>query len=1132
MRKPNIGGPSGILTKQIARITSKKPKEKSTNRMNRRFRIVAATGLVLGVLGVAHATQTYLNNFKTTYPSATSIAACVLCHIDPNGGGTRNPYGEAFRSAGHSFSAIENLDSDGDGWTNIQEINANTFPGDATSHPSGTPPGGGTPDTTAPTVTAFAFASNPTNLTVSISSFAATDNVGVTGYLVTATATAPTANAAGWSATPPQSFTFASAGQQTAYAWAKDAAGNVSAGRSASTTITLPTGGDTSPPSITSFQIASTSSSLTVMINVLAAADNVGVTAFYLSQSSAAPSAAAAGWVASAPVTYTFSSAGSQVLYAWAKDAAGNISAPASSSTTITLPTGGGPDTTKPVVTSFQVPSVAGATTIGILSFAATDNVAVTGYLLTESSTAPSATASGWAPVPIWRYTFASAGTKTLYAWAKDAAGNVSTSASAKVNVTIPPINGVPKSINSTSRNRSTPPSSQVAEQALPTGTGYVVVAANDLGMHCGDLDQRVASILPPFNVMHAQVVQKGHVPKILDAAQVQVVYSAASNPQDPAQVNEIPMSVYKTNFWDANMRTGDPLAYDAFNAYYPAGLLSLAQLLPNMGLPVPDLQQFYLGSGALVTDQQAMPAIGSRYSSGNAPQPFALFYKSLPFFKNFPFGYVLSAINWFSAEGIPATPFDDMGRSNPYPLMRVQARAVSGSALGLTSGTVVASLDAVTPVSGEVSCSNCHSSPADGGSGMATDGEGFVVATAASDPKFGQVPKAVSIEWAFDTNILRLHDLRNGTHLEQSQPVSCQKCHYTPALDLAHVGPADTNGRTQTNHSSFSRVMHSYHGSLGVFPDMPPANGRSTAVRDDVLNKTCYQCHPGRSTLCFRGAMYNAGQACQDCHGNMSQVGNDFSQNAAAGGGFAVKGDFYTNSQTQRVPWANEPMCQSCHTGDVNTNLAGSTNVVKAADGLRLAQAFRTGDEMAKPIVAVNRRFAENQDASGSSTKQVLFRLSIGHGGIFCEGCHGSTHAEWPNAIANSNDNVTATQLQGHSGKIVECSVCHGANTFSVSDFRGNFDANGLMKGPHGMHPVDQGWISSHYSVYRDSRTPAGTCQACHGSKLQGSPLAKAAADRTFSIDDGRTRTITKGTLVSCSLCHDNPLSSSRIDD
>jgi len=80
-------------------------------------------------------------------------------------------------------------------------------------------------------------------LTVPITTFTATDNVGVNGYLVTESATAPSASAAAWSLSAPVSYAFSTAGAKTLYAWAKDAAGNVSSSRSAAVTITL-----TNPP--------------------------------------------------------------------------------------------------------------------------------------------------------------------------------------------------------------------------------------------------------------------------------------------------------------------------------------------------------------------------------------------------------------------------------------------------------------------------------------------------------------------------------------------------------------------------------------------------------------------------------------------------------------------------------------------------------------------------------------------------------------------------------------------------------------------------------------------------------------------------------------------------------------------
>jgi hypothetical protein len=54
-------------------------------------------------------------------------------------------------------------------------------------------------------------------------------------------------------------------------------------------------------------------------------------------ESAATPSATAGGWLASAPTSYTFATAGAKTLYAWAKDAAGNVSASRSASVTITL---------------------------------------------------------------------------------------------------------------------------------------------------------------------------------------------------------------------------------------------------------------------------------------------------------------------------------------------------------------------------------------------------------------------------------------------------------------------------------------------------------------------------------------------------------------------------------------------------------------------------------------------------------------------------------------------------------------------------------------------------------------------------------------------------------------------------
>ncbi|MBI1285503.1 MAG: hypothetical protein GC183_14405 [Thiobacillus sp.] len=693
-------------------------------------------------------------------------------------------------------------------------------------------------------------------------------------------------------------------------------------------------------------------------------------------------------------------------------------------------------------------------------------------------------------------------------------------------------------SINSTSQNRSSIPATAVPQLTPSNNAAFKVLAVNDLGMHCGDLDSRVMSILPPFNVMHAQVVRRGSTgagkPAKLGTDQVTVRYSAAANPNDPILIKASSIldpsfsGVYKSNFWD--------VARESFDPFYPAGVLPLfypsAANILDLGLPVPDLERLYLGDGILSADQQSMPGQLFPYSvtSGNAPQSFTQFVGTQPFFMSFPFGYT-APVNWFEAAGVPITTFDDFGRENAYPLMRVQAMASEGNTLGVAAGTVLASLDTVVPVSGEADCKACHAAPADGGNGAAVAGLVGQVAVSIDDPKFGSVPLPVSVEWATDKNILKLHDAKYATQLIAGttadfpvagvtpfKPVVCQTCHYTPALDLAHVGPNDVNGRQQSNLKSMSAVMHASHANVvgtdnqRLFPDMPGPVNRDPVLARQVLENTCYQCHPGKRTQCLRGAMGQAGSVCQDCHGNMAQVGDDFSRNQP-NGGFQVSADFYTNASTPRVPWANQPGCGSCHTGDAYSNLP-ATGVIKAPDNIRLLQAWRIGDTRAAPIVPTNKRFAENvvtaAENPAAAGNPKLYRVSTGHGGLTCQVCHGSTHAEWSSnpASPNANDNLAATQLQGHPGTVIECGTCHTAYTGTN------------LNGPHGMHPVASStWIEHHHEV-AETTAQKNACRACHGMTGQGTPLSRTPIARTM---DGRN--FAKGEAVNCTKCHGNKL-------
>jgi hypothetical protein len=69
----------------------------------------------------------------------------------------------------------------------------------------------------------------------------------------------------------------------------------------------------------------------------------------------------------------------------------------------------------------------------------------------------------------------------------------------------------------------------QSGESSISTGSGYVVFAWNDLGMHCLNPTYDDFVILPPYNTVWAQVVQKGNPPQIVTSG-VTVDYRIINN--------------------------------------------------------------------------------------------------------------------------------------------------------------------------------------------------------------------------------------------------------------------------------------------------------------------------------------------------------------------------------------------------------------------------------------------------------------------------------------------------------------------------------------------------------------------------------------------------------------------------
>ncbi len=99
---------------------------------------------------------------------------------------------------------------------------------------------------------------------------------------------------------------------------------------------------------------------------------------------------------------------------------------------------------TKPVVTSFIVPIKSVSYSIPITRFTAKDDKRVTGYLVTNNPTIPLISASGWSSTPQKNVIATYPGIYDLYAWAKDADGNISNPVRDTVAITAPSCSGSP----------------------------------------------------------------------------------------------------------------------------------------------------------------------------------------------------------------------------------------------------------------------------------------------------------------------------------------------------------------------------------------------------------------------------------------------------------------------------------------------------------------------------------------------------------------------------------------------------------------------------------------------------------------------------------------------------------------
>jgi hypothetical protein len=133
----------------------------------------------------------------------------------------------------------------------------------------------------------------------------------------------------------------------------------------------------------------------------------------------------------------------------------------------------------------------------------------------------------------------------------------------------------------------------------------YVVLAWNDLGMHCYNPDFQDVGVLPPWNTIWAQVVRVGNPPELVTSG-VEVTFVFTDNTY----------SVNKSDFWDISPYQGVQNAQWLFNLPQP-----LAQ---NVGLTGTGLSgSMHLDGDHFVAE--GIPLTEYRDSAPNSPYPYQL---------------------------------------------------------------------------------------------------------------------------------------------------------------------------------------------------------------------------------------------------------------------------------------------------------------------------------------------------------------------------------------------------------------------------------------------------------------------------------------------------------------------------
>jgi hypothetical protein len=217
------------------------------------------------------------------------------------------------------------------------------------------------------------------------------------------------------------------------------------------------------------------------------------------------------------------------------------------------------------------------------------------------------------------------------------------------------------------------------------------------------------------------------------------------------------------------------------------------------------------------------------------------------------------------------------------------------------------------------------------------------------------------------------------------STEMHCDYCHSDGQREGIATGKVETNILVLHDREN----AEEYPAGFGKLMDHRP-----------VL---CATCHASNALgLVGQPGIPNLSKAIHAKHSEVENEGNAF----AVGSGGALDQNF----------------CYNCHPGPATQCLRD----VMSRRGMTCTDCHGTMEQVAaNPSPWLQEPRCDNCHKDPRYAQdQPLYRMSTGHGGVRCSGCHDSPHA-----IAESsqpNDAIKFIGWQGHAGTLDTCTVCH----------------------------------------------------------------------------------------------------------